>query len=189
MLDDTTPRSAERQTRRQLSVSRLAAGKEQTADVGTGDDQQQGDRRRHQAKRALDVLLQFAKRGRQIVGKTMLLLLNARRRPIPFTLPKDAYDSIWQLEFDTAVSQPETLRLMGGSTYQLQPFSMAVLRLKSRRWSFLKFGIDTGGQVATKPHVAVATEKTVPVPAPLSSAEAKPALPKESRESQRAKAE
>jgi hypothetical protein len=119
----------------------------------------------------------------------MLLLLNARRRPISFVLPKDAYDSTWQLELDTAVSQPETLRLMGGMTYQLAPFSMVVLKLKSRRWSFLKFGIDSGDSGVAKPHLSDAPAKPAPMQEAVVKTDSKPAAPKDAVETQPAKTE
>ncbi len=183
--------------RRQFFQGRAIRGKDQK-DIHwlTPDGQDMGDADWHStAARCLGVRLEghmtdeVDDRGRQIVGKTMLLLLNARRRPISFVLPKDAYDSIWQLELDSAVSQPETLRLMGGTTYQLAPFSMVVLKLKSRRWSFLKFGIDSGDKGVAKPHVTAPAPKPVPTADVPPAKESPPPPLKEPRESQPAKAE
>ncbi len=91
-------------------------------------------------------------RGRQINGNTMLLLMNARDREVAFTLPGEDRKSSWLLEVDTARPQPDQRRLMALHAYRLLPRSMAVFRLKCRRWVGTWFRLDSPTSQVLRPH-------------------------------------
>ncbi len=91
-------------------------------------------------------------RGRQINGNTMLILLNARDREVAFTLPGEDRKSRWVLEADTARDHPEQRRHLALQAYRLLPRSMAVFRLKTRRWAGTWFRFDSGAPQSLRPH-------------------------------------
>ncbi|MGE0378507.1 MAG: glycogen debranching protein GlgX, partial [Planctomycetaceae bacterium] len=109
--------------------------------------------------RCLGVLLngqmtdEIDERGRQINGDTMLMLLNARDREVAFTLPGDEVKTLWRLELDSARSTRDLRRYPARRAYRLLPWSMAVFREKSRRWSLFFHRRDPGGSVLLSPHL------------------------------------
>jgi len=91
-------------------------------------------------------------RGRQIVDRTMLMLLNAHDRSIPFTLPWHHESEFWRPMLDTAHPKPDPRRLPAGHQFDLQARSMAVFELK-RVWpQFLARFRQTPHQPVEKPH-------------------------------------
>lgn len=76
-----------------------------------------------------DAMDDVDERGRRIVGDTLLLLFNASHEPIPFTLPEHREDQIWQRLIDTADPHAEQIPMTGGTVYDLEARSMAVLRI------------------------------------------------------------
>ena len=107
-------------------------------------------------------------KGRQIVGKSMLLLLNARKREMPFTLPGKLEFDTWHLEFDTALPRPKNLRYLPGRVFHLQPRSMAVLRLVTSRFAALKRRLDGSNRQsraqAPAPHTPRLTNQLLNLP-------------------------
>ena len=77
-----------------------------------------------------DAIDEIDERGERIVGATLVMLLNAGDKAIPFVLPATAAAERWVTLLDTADpwQPPRTLR--GAERYQLQSRSMAVLRLE-----------------------------------------------------------
>src|SRR5262249_36942323 len=59
-------------------------------------------------------------RGKQVVGDTLLILLNARHEKQPFALPKTGVQTSWLRLFDTTDGQAEEKRFPGGTNYPLQ---------------------------------------------------------------------
>lgn len=80
-----------------------------------------------------DAIQETNERGERIVGDTLLLILNAGRKPIAFVLPPTAPIERWDTLFDTAEPWQSSRRLRAGDLYDLQARSMAVLRLNNRR--------------------------------------------------------
>ncbi|MEX2663720.1 MAG: hypothetical protein WD227_17440 [Vicinamibacterales bacterium] len=68
-------------------------------------------------------------RGERVVGDTLLVLFNAGAAPEPFLLPEAAPMGGWEALLDTADPWSPARRLRAGDQYELQPRSMAVLRL------------------------------------------------------------
>ena len=68
-------------------------------------------------------------RGRMIVGDTLLLLLNASHELVPFHLPAENPQSAWEWLLDTVDPDAGSTRFPGGTPYDLQARSVAVLRL------------------------------------------------------------
>ena len=114
-----------------------------------------------QTARSLGVLMsgrmtdEVDEQGREIIGDTMLLLMNARQRPVPFTLPlQNEPRAIWKVELDTALSKPSRSRRRGGEAYRVESHSMCVLRLATRLWPFYPQRADTDGSLIGAPHFA-----------------------------------
>ena len=80
-----------------------------------------------------DAIDEIDERGERIVGATLVMLLNAGDKAIPFVLPATAAVERWVTLLDTADpwQPPRTLR--GAERYQLQSRSMAVLRLEGSK--------------------------------------------------------
>jgi isoamylase len=70
--------------------------------------------------------------GRPIAGKSMLMLLNALDKEIPFLLPEHRSHEYWRLMFDTG-SPLHPRRFKHKERYSLQPRSLAVLQLRAIR--------------------------------------------------------
>jgi isoamylase len=80
-----------------------------------------------------DAIDEVDERGERIKGDTLLLLFNAHHEPIPFTLPAHRANQNWQRVLDTMDPQAEPQTLQGGSPYELQAHSLAVLRIEAVR--------------------------------------------------------
>jgi glycogen operon protein len=76
-----------------------------------------------------DLIGEVDERGEDIVGDTVLLLLNAHHEAIPFTLPATREGELWERLLDTADPQGMPLACTGGQQYKLQGRAMAVLRI------------------------------------------------------------
>jgi glycogen operon protein len=75
--------------------------------------------------------------GQRITGDTLLILLNAHHKAIPFVLPAHKKGTQWEHILDTtdgATSRSKRLA-KGGRTYHLQEHSLAVFRLVSQSQS------------------------------------------------------
>jgi glycogen operon protein len=68
-------------------------------------------------------------RGEQIIGDTLLVLMNAHTDTVPFTLPPLEADQQWQRLVDTVDAQTAELLFRPGESYPLEGRSMAVFRL------------------------------------------------------------
>jgi isoamylase len=79
-----------------------------------------------------DAIGEVDERGEQIVGDTLVLLLNADAGAIPFVLPETAPDERWETQIDTADPWRAPRLLAAGHRYQLQCRSMVVLKLRSQ---------------------------------------------------------
>ena len=80
-----------------------------------------------------DLLGEVDERGEDIVGDTILLLLNAHYEAIPFTLPATQERELWERLLDTADPQGVPLTCTGGQQYTLQGRAMAVLRIRAQQ--------------------------------------------------------
>jgi glycogen operon protein len=69
--------------------------------------------------------------GELIYGDTVLLLLNAHREPVMFTLPVPVAEAFWEPLMDTAQFPGLLSETKGGTQYKLLPESMALLRLST----------------------------------------------------------
>jgi glycogen operon protein len=79
-----------------------------------------------------DLIGEVDERGEDIVGDTILLLLNAHYEAIPFTLPATQEGEVWERLLDTAGPQGPPLTCTGGQQYELQGRAMAVLRIRTQ---------------------------------------------------------
>src|SRR5262249_24099347 len=75
-----------------------------------------------------DQISDLNEKGDPIVGDTILLLLNAHHKPIPFKLPTTKVEHKWQTLCDTANRKAVPPIFRGGQQYALEGRSMAVLR-------------------------------------------------------------
>ena len=90
-----------------------------------------------------DAINETNERGEQVVGDTLVLLLNADRDAMTFILPSTRPEERWETLLDTADPWLPAKRLRAGDRYQLQGRSMAVLRLTCRKED-LRRGADWG---------------------------------------------
>jgi len=79
-----------------------------------------------------DAIDEANERGERIVGDTLVLLLNGGEPGLPFVLPATAPDQRWETLLDTADPWQPPRWLRAGDRYELQPRSMAVLKLNRR---------------------------------------------------------
>ena len=63
--------------------------------------------------------------GEQIVGDTLLILLNSSHKQVPFHLPATAVDQRWETVFDSANDADPLPRLAGGIPYPLEARALA----------------------------------------------------------------
>jgi glycogen operon protein len=75
-----------------------------------------------------DLIGEVDDRGEPIKGDTLLLLLNAHHEDLPFQLPSTQPGQLWELLFDTASPQAQSVRMEGEQKYALHARSVAVLR-------------------------------------------------------------
>jgi hypothetical protein len=61
----------------------------------------------------------------------VLLLLNAHHEKVPFMLPVPVADAFWEPLMDTAQFPGHLSETKGGAQYEVQPRSMALLRLST----------------------------------------------------------
>ncbi len=103
--------------------------------------------------------------GNEIVGDTMLLLLNARRRSIPFILPaRGPVDRhVWKLELDTSVQKTRRTRHRAEQPYRLEPHSLAVFRLITTYWPFVPRRIDRPSLESPSPHISPSEGEVPPL--------------------------
>lgn len=87
-----------------------------------------------------DAIDDVDERGERIIGDTLALLLNAGEKAIPFVLPTTSAVEHWETLIDTADPWLPSRRLTAGERYQLQPRSMAVLKLNCRREDLRRSG-------------------------------------------------
>jgi isoamylase len=80
--------------------------------------------------------------GKEIVGTTVLLLLNGQEDDVRFTLPQHPFHEYWQPVLDTAVLRVPTYRLRKGYRYLLRGRSMALLELRSHLPKILDRWVD-----------------------------------------------
>jgi glycogen operon protein len=79
-----------------------------------------------------DAIDEADERGERVVGESLLIIFNSNAAPQPFTLPPATPDR-WEVLVDTADPETAARRVRAGDRYELQPSSMAVLRLKQER--------------------------------------------------------
>ncbi|MBI4476935.1 MAG: glycogen debranching protein GlgX [Acidobacteria bacterium] len=81
-----------------------------------------------------DAVDEVDERGRRIVDDTLLVLLNADKQPVMFSLPPHRPDQYWEKFLDTMerLPHPEPL-LRNGGRYALQPHALAIFTLRPRR--------------------------------------------------------
>jgi isoamylase len=80
-----------------------------------------------------DLLGEVDERGEDIVGDTILLLLNAHYEAISFTLPATQEGELWERLLDTADPQSIPLTCTDGQQYTLHGRAMAVLRIRAQQ--------------------------------------------------------
>jgi isoamylase len=76
-----------------------------------------------------DAIDEADERGERVVGDTLLVLFNASGEAQPFILPSADTAMRWEILVDTTDPWTPARRLRAGERYELQPSSMAVLRL------------------------------------------------------------
>ena len=77
-----------------------------------------------------DAIDEANERGERVIGDTLLVIFNAGTSPEPFVLPEAGASGCWESVIDTADPWIPARRLREGNHYELQPHSMAVLRLQ-----------------------------------------------------------
>ena len=92
-------------------------------------------------------------RGRQIVGHTILLLLNARHQDVSFRLPHGAGKSRWIREMDSADPNAKHARFRCGKEYLLPARSMTVMRLRAKRWAYVRKVVHWASGAVNRPHL------------------------------------
>jgi glycogen operon protein len=78
-----------------------------------------------------DLIGEEDERGRPIVGDTLLVLLSAHWKPIPFVLPLHKKGQQWELVLDTARPRVAPRPLPDDRPYDLHDRSLAVLRIRA----------------------------------------------------------
>ncbi len=75
-----------------------------------------------------DIINEVDERGEQIVGDTLLVILNAHWEEIRFTLPQTKEEHVWETMIDTNDPDAPLRVLRGGEAYPLIGRSLALLR-------------------------------------------------------------
>jgi glycogen operon protein len=75
-----------------------------------------------------DLIDESGTRGEEILGDTLLLLMNAHHEPLPFVMPVLSPGHRWQLLFDTSTSEVDPELKDEGDNYPLRERSMALFR-------------------------------------------------------------
>jgi len=98
----------------------------------TDEDWNNSENRCFGLRLAGDAIEEVDERGNPIVDDTLLILLNSRHESIPFILPAHRRKMRWEVVLDTydpssIKKKPRSMR--GGEAYELNPRSLAILRL------------------------------------------------------------
>ena len=78
-----------------------------------------------------DLIDESGTRGEEILGDTLLLLMNAHHEPLPFVLPVLSPGHDWELLFDTSTTEIDQELKDEGHKYPLKERSMALFRTTS----------------------------------------------------------
>ena len=70
--------------------------------------------------------------GERVIGDTLVVVLNGSDALVPFMLPRTDDSERWETLIDTWDPWRPGVRLPGGGSYELQPRSVAVLKLSAR---------------------------------------------------------
>jgi isoamylase len=70
--------------------------------------------------------------GERVIGDTLVVVLNGSDHNVPFRLPTTDDSERWETLLDTWDPWRPANRLPGGATYELQPRSVAILKLSAR---------------------------------------------------------
>lgn len=72
--------------------------------------------------------------GEQIIGDTLLILINAHHEPLSFVLPAIEWGEDWEVQIDTrSAAQPEIrVPTHAGEQYELESRSIVVMRLAEK---------------------------------------------------------
>ena len=102
-------------------------------------------------------------RGEQIVGETLLLLLNNQPEPVPFQLPRHKPSERWITILDTSVAVDDVFDspLSSNDAYPLQGHSMSILLLKPG-WPGVLQQVHEPHSEAHKVHLSDLTELNDP---------------------------
>jgi glycogen operon protein len=93
-------------------------------------------------------------RGEQIIGDTLIVLLNAHHEPFAFTLPPPKSGQLWEQLLDTAIEDGPSRIFENDRQYPLHDRSLAVLRTRERE--------DPGVQLTTVQAEALIRESRPP---------------------------
>jgi glycogen operon protein len=80
-----------------------------------------------------DAIDDVDERGRQVTGDTVLVLLNAHDREVPFVLPKTDEDKSWLRVIDTMCATTPEERWNGEASYPLHRRTLALFTLNEER--------------------------------------------------------
>lgn len=82
-----------------------------------------------------DALTDVDEHGNRLVGDTLLIIMNAYYREIPFTLPTHRAKTRWEIILDTHLPEPGSKKRIerGGRPFQLKERSLVVLRLVAKK--------------------------------------------------------
>jgi glycogen operon protein len=78
-----------------------------------------------------DIIDEVDERGHPIVGDTLLVLFNAHREAVPFTLPPHKVGQRWELVFDTVRPDAPPGPVAESEPYPLRERSLAVFRIQA----------------------------------------------------------
>ncbi|HWQ14881.1 MAG TPA: glycogen debranching protein GlgX [Roseiflexaceae bacterium] len=81
------------------------------------------------------IMAEWDDQGRPVRDDVLLLLVNAHHEPIPFTLPGDPAGPRWERVLDTAWEDGTADPLPAGTSYPLQPRSLALLCQPGDVWA------------------------------------------------------
>jgi glycogen operon protein len=78
-----------------------------------------------------DLIGDVNERGEPVTGDSIVLLVNAHHKAIPFTLPSRHKEQEWERLIDTADPEAAAIKRKGGEQYEIKGRSMVILRSKS----------------------------------------------------------
>jgi isoamylase len=79
-----------------------------------------------------DAIDEADEHGERVIGDTLVVILNGSDAMVPFMLPPTEDSARWEALIDTWDPWRPAQRLPGGASYELQPRSLAVLKLSAR---------------------------------------------------------